>query len=183
MAQGESTEWYDLLGRFKAKAAEFSSAYTRVVNSQDAVKNNPELLKERAKLLTVADKVKTTVEGLTQSVDTAYNFLKNTMGLGNYANEMGSNALGALPLIPLAASGIAIAGMTKVISDSLIYLDKVDRYDRLEKEHGPEKALRIFKGIADATKTPAFGIELGKSLAPLLLIAGGVYFFRDKIFK
>ena len=100
--------------------------------------------------------------------------------LYTYINEQDNGALGALPLIPVAAAAASIAAMTKIISDALIYLDKVSRFEVLSKEHGPDKALKIVQGL---TANSTFAGDLIKSLVPFILIAGGVWFFRDKIFK
>lgn len=176
----EPTEWYDLLGKFKEKADEFSGIYDRLLKSGELIKGNPELTRERAQLLARAEKVKATVDTLTKTVDTAYSFLKNSMGLGNYSNESGNGALGALPLIPVAVAAASIAAMTKIIADALLYLNKAQRFEELSKQHGPDTALKIIKGL-DPRST--FAGDLVKSLGPFILIAGGVWFFRDRIFK
>lgn len=167
----ETTEWYDILGRFKAKAAEFGAMYNRLLASDP--KGNLELEQQRERLLSFGDTVKEKVMTLTSSVDTAYNWVKNTIGLGE---------LGFIPaIVPVAAAGVAVAAMTKFISDALIYFDKADRWERIAKEHGAKAATSAITGL----DPPMFGgaAAMLKSLLPFLMIGGAVYFYRDKLFK
>lgn len=174
---GEKTrEWYDVTGKLKDKAKEFQVAYEKLTGSASAVEKNPALKAERVALLNKGNIIRTKVLEITGSIDSAYTWLKSSVGLSGLSQDSG---LGILPMIPIAIAAASVAAMTKFISDTYIYLDKVQKFDVLEKKYGAERAANIVARLAPSGN---FMELLTSRLIPIVVIGGGlIYLLKRRV--
>lgn len=120
MVAGAGAEWNAAVADLRAKASEFVRVYERL--QQARLTATPEQRGRIDALLSRGRWVMATVRGITASVDWGANlFPKNLAGL---AVQRG--AMGALPLIPLAAIVGGVAVITAWLSDAYVELRKMD---------------------------------------------------------
>lgn len=168
----DDRSWYDVIGKFKDKASEFSSAYQQIKNSSAIVANNPTLKAENARLLKIGATIAEKIQNITGAVDKSYDWLKTSLGF-----DAVNDQLGVLPAIPIAVAVAAVAAMTKFLTDAYIYLDKVEKFEQLQKQVGPDKAASIIAKLDERTSIMG---SMFKGVAPILLIAGIWFYFRGK---
>lgn len=178
---GEVTQderaWYDVLGKFKDKAAEFQTLYNQVLQTADIAAKNPALLADYNKLVSYGATVRKGITNVTATVDTGYNWLKNTIGMDAVMTD---SRLGFLPVIPLAVVAASIAAMTKFATDTYIYMDKVNQFKTLEAKYGAAQAGALVAGM---DKRGGLFDSIGGAVLPGLVIAGvALFIFRKQIF-
>lgn len=163
-----------MLTKFKAKADEFMVALTRLNSIQNVP---PNLEEEYSGLRTSADYIKTSISMITSTVDSVSNFFSDFFsfdGVGvtrDYINNRPQN-MGFIPLIPIAAISIALATMTKFISDVYLFERKVVEQQRLESTGmKPAQAAKIIDNMSDQGLMKQMG-----GIAKPLGFAVGTYF-------
>ena len=159
---------------FKAKAAEFGNAF-RSLENDSRVKGNPELEKEREALLSKGNMIKRSIAYVTNGLDTFTKWGRETFGLDS-TEHLHDEALGLLPLLPIA--GIAGAGalMTGWLTSVYKFNKKLAKIASLEKKGvAPEKAFKLVNSLDTGFEITA------KGMIPLLGGAALLFFFlRNK---
>lgn len=145
-----------LLEKFKAKAAEFTQAFTSLVN-MDTSALTPEQKDEYLSLRSTGDNIYSTIDWITSSVDNVTGFFSdffNFDGIGavrEYINEP-EQQLGIIPLIPIAAISGALAIMAKFAKDVYLFERKITEQNRLIAGGvPPAQAAEIIKKIGGNT--------------------------------
>lgn len=157
-------ELLSAIDRLKQKGAEFAAAYNQFVANYDVISDMPDLVSEWNMIKSYADTVKNTVSWINNAVDSAANWFKSAFGFS------GLNAVGAIPLIPIAYVTAALAALTYAIGRMVEFNAKVDlvRANKL-----PGSALTDSNGpLADAS-----------SLAKWIVIGAAAYFLLPQILK
>ena len=168
----QSQSWYDVIGKFRANAAQFAASYTALLNSESVARKNPALYSEWKALKSKADGVKATVQKVTGAVDTAARWLKENLGLGVFP-----------ALIPVAVVVSAVAAMTYVIADISKFLMKAKQFEQVAAQVGPEKAAAI---VSQANQESGIVSSIGasaKSVALLVALVAGVYYLPKLLKK
>jgi len=159
----QSLSWYDVIGKFRANAAQFVASYKALINSEAVVKRDPVLYAEWRALVSKAEAVKAKVSQLTGAVDTAAAWLKTNLGLGVFP-----------ALIPVAVVVAAVASMTYIIADIAKFLTKARQFEALSAQIGPERAAAAVQQAAGSGLFSSIGAS-AKSVAMLVAIVAGVY--------
>lgn len=140
-ANGEPTpEWWDVVGRFREKARAFWDWYERLQKVNIA--QYPEWLKsEYSGLISRYQKLRKRVEEVTAAIDKVVNFFKNWDDPGmtdpDYPTKPDLGQMGApvvIPIIGIAVIAGAITAMTYLITDTVTFFKKLEKFDQLRKE-------------------------------------------------
>lgn len=124
---GEPTpQWWNVVARFRQQARRFWEQYERLKNID--VSGLPQNLRdEYYRLISRFEKTRETVENVTNSIDTFIGWFKGWFGMEGTSSL---RELGALPLVPVAVIGGAIAVMSKIVTDTVEFYKKVDIYEQ-----------------------------------------------------
>jgi len=141
-----------LLNRFKAKATEFMAAIDKLYTIDNVPAN---LQEEYSGLISTANIIQGTISTITGTVDSVTGFFSDYFGFDGVSNvrdyingNRQNNALGFVPLIPVALISGALAAMTKFISDVYVFERKITEQKRLESTGvNPTKAAEIVSKI------------------------------------
>lgn len=166
----DETAWYDVIGQFKNKAAEFTQWYNTISGIKIDPVLYPELIAEKRELLTRGDSIKEKITYITGKVDEAWNWLTSNFGLSGYEMEeqLEDTGLGLLPIVPIAVVVGAVALIVKWCLDAKRFADKIKLMGNLRRQgYSPDKATEIIKDLENKTAIFNFGSAL-----PVVLIGG-----------
>lgn len=137
---GEPTpEWYDIVGKFKARAREFWDKYEKL-KQIDPETLTPDLRERRKILLSRYEKIRATIENITWAIDQIIGFF------GGDDSNVGN--LGVIQFVPIAVISAAVATMGYIISDSVKYFKKINiYYDALDRGKSPEQAAEVAEKV------------------------------------
>ncbi len=152
------------INNLKQKAYDFSRVYNEFVNNYQYIVNYPELLDEWTSLKSYADKVRATVQYITETIDSATSWVSGLFGIP------ARQQLGALPLIPIATITAAVAAITWSVSEMIKFNQKVNLI----------KSGAAPGSILDDSPTV---IGEASSLLKWAVIGGLVYFLAPKIIE
>jgi len=145
MRLGDSeAAWYDVAEQLKQKVAEYRAIKNSVMSKMSLINSNPELKQQWSVLSSRMQTVESSVDKVTSAIDSVYGWFKTTFGFDGYTLP----GLGAIPLIPIAAAVAAVAALTKVISDLVIFEQKLNTYSDMKDKVGEEKAAAIIKSVS-----------------------------------
>lgn len=150
------------VNNLKQKAYDFMMAYNEFINNYQYVVNYPELLNEWTSLKSYVDKVRSTIEYLTGTIDSATQWVNKLFGVP------ASQQLGALPLVPIAAITAAVAAITWSVSEMVKFNQKVNLI----------KSGAAPGSILDNSPTM---IGEASSLLKWAVVGGIIYFLAPKI--
>ena len=153
---------------FKAKAIEFGQAF-RSLQDETGTKGRPELEEERQKLIGRGNVIKKSIAYVTSGMDTFTRWGRETLGLDG-AEQLQADALGFVPLLPVAGIAGAITLMSGWLSSVYKFNKKLAKVKELEAKGVPsEKAFNLVNKLDTGLNINA------KGLAPVL--AGGALLF------
>ena len=156
--------WYDLVGRFRRKAAEFERIFNKLVNDRDFVSRRPALKADYDRLLSAGRLLQAKIVSARNKINSALAWLKGLVGL---------DGLGFLPLLPIALVSASNVAIGKWVSDAYMMSKRIDETRRLEaKGYSPSRA----DALATRSTSTAGGGIIGGALGlnPKWLIAGAV---------
>lgn len=122
----EKTTFDAVLENLRSKGQQFSIVYQDFLNNRAYISGNPELIEKWDSINRYAISVKNTIIYINETVDSASNWLKNTIGLsGREIGEQSQN-LGFIQVLPVAYLTAAIAALTYVIGQIVEFNTRVD---------------------------------------------------------
>ena len=154
-ATGEPTQdWWNVVGRFKAKAKEFWDYYDKL-KAVDPSTLTPELRDRRETLLNRYEIVRSTVEDVTWAINQVISWFG-----GGSSNE--TSDVGFLSVIGIGAIAAAVAAMGYIISDTVTYFQRVSVYkDALNRGVDPSKAADLSQKVGSGS---GFFSEMGSGV-------------------
>jgi hypothetical protein len=134
-----------ILEKFRAKAREFADAFTRLKNMAGNVPTSMQA--EYNSIYKEANIVQSTINYITQTIDSVTGFFSNMFGLNGtpiLQRHINSPQLGVLPLIPIALVIGAITAMGAVLTKIYLFERKLAEQKRLESQGlSPQQAADI----------------------------------------
>lgn len=187
--------WYDLVGRWRAKANEFEDAYRRLVSERPDAHTHPQLFAQwrqlvassavtRKRITEIANALSAAHHAFSQASDSlsrnpifeaaaragtsAWDWIKRETGLGE---------LGFLPiLITSAVIAASLAAITYKLVEMHEFSQRLAEVAKLEaKGVAPAQAASIVQGLAP--RSSSFSLISGSTGKYLALAAGGVALF------
>ena len=174
--------------RFKVKAREFWDVWEELDGKSDLAESDPRLAKEYNDIMDRGITIRNNIEKVTGAIDaasnaygkavdytsrgieTAVNWFKGTFGLG---------ALNAIPLIPIAVIGVAMAAITKWLKDAYVLNKKLDMVDKLTaKGMDPARAASVADKMI--SKPSLINLSAGVSLPLIAAAIIGFLYFRKR---
>jgi len=119
----DKTEWINAVADLKNKAAVFMELLNTVNRTGPKIINNRALRAERARLITRAELIKSTIEKVTGGIDKAYGIWDSTIGDNTFRADNAAAKL--VPLIPVAAIAGATGAVAYWISNANNFLYRV----------------------------------------------------------
>ena len=165
--QGMPESELTLVESFKSKVTNFAEAFNNLRSRSIDATRYPDLARERASLVSKGGTLQRTISALTGAVDKVFTFFRGVTGL---------DGLGFIPLLPIAAITIAVAAITKWMTDAYEFNKRLDAVQALEaKGYSPEKAGQI---VNQQFPTSSLFSGLGGigTLLPWIAVAGVVFF-------
>lgn len=162
-----TTEWWNVVARFREQAARFWEQYERLKNID--ISGFPKNLRdEYYRLMSRFESVRETVEKITNAIDTFVGWFKGWFGMEGASTL---REVGALPLIPIAVIGGSIAAMSKIITDTMEFYKKIDVYEQAVAQGAtPQQA-------AEAVSRVQGGLFANVGNLVPVLIAGMLFVF------
>lgn len=144
-------EWYNVGDYWRYHADKLMERYREFTQLFEWVKNNPvdpekypELARDRAKLLSDGEGVKSRVGGTIDTIRKAWTWVRGTTGVEGVQVAQYLGGLGAIPLIPVAVVTGAVALIAKWINDAYMFSRRLAEIKRLEAQGVPSaEAARI----------------------------------------
>jgi len=151
---------------FKSKAVEFGQAFRTL---EDHSNLSPDLEKERQKLLSRGSLIKKSIGYITGGLDTFTRWGRETFGLDG-TEQLQNDALGFVPLLPVAGIAGAITLMTGWLGSVYKFNKKLAKIKELESKGVPsEKAFNLVNKLDTGLNINARGL--------IPIIAGGAVLF------
>lgn len=188
MADTPDPAWYDAVGIFKKKAAEFETNYQGLLNQRAFVEAHPQLLPQWRKLVADGASTRAKVQAINKGIDAvqagieniASNVADSALAItdklstwwGDVKSAVGLSGLGFLPaLVSIAAIAAVVALITKWSLDALRFKQSMDEVRRLESQGvAPAQAAAIVSKTAAAAGVSSGGLEfLGFKVSPWLV--------------
>ena len=164
--QGMNSSDLTLVEQFKSKVANFIEVFQNLQSRNIDAARYPDLAAQRVDLISRGSFIQRTIAALTGAVDRVFAFFQGVTGM---------NGLGIIPLLPIAAIGIAVAAITKWMTDAYEFSKRLDAIGALEaKGYSPERAGQIVN--AQLPSTSLFGGINFSTILPWLAVAGVVVF-------
>lgn len=110
-AQEWSVEWQAAVDNLKAKAQEFARVFSGL--QSDASNVPPELKAQYDALMSRGQWVKNQIQSITSGIDFGFNMFSSTPLMHGLQKMGGMNALGILPLVPIA---IIVGGVAVIVA-------------------------------------------------------------------
>lgn len=165
-----------IIERFKARIAEFRSLFARLQGARDQVP--PEMQEDYQGLVDRGSTIQGTVDSITSGINTAVNWFKGAFGL-NAVNLSKRGQLGAIPLLPVAAIAGAMALIGYWITDTMQFIQRMEQFEQMRAQGVP--AAEAAQAVQTATTGgPIFGLDIQKMVIPLVIVAGVLWFMRNK---
>lgn len=164
----DAAEWYDVLGRFKAKFAELLNVYQKLLTQENDARKNPQLYAEWQALKNRGDTIMKTAQNVNSQISSGMQWLNETFGI----------SLGALPAIPIAIGAVGVAGAVAVITAYISSYMEFNARLAIFQQTGNADVLKQ-TGLASGLQSAA---DILKNIWPLALLGAGVY-FGPKIIK
>lgn len=156
--------WYDLVGRFRRKAAEFERLFSKLLRDRDFVARYPALKSDLDSLLSAGRSLQRKIISVRNKIDGVIKWLKGLVGL---------NGLGLLPLLPIALVAASLIAIGKWVSDAYVLSKRIDEARRLEsKGYTPRQAAALARRSTTTGGGGIVGAALG--INPKWLLAGAV---------
>lgn len=187
-AELENLSFEDLINYLKSRAAEFTRAYQDMQAIGPSVVNYPELYPEYNRLMTRANTIVNTIESAKAQANSAYNWLRSTLGLdGMAAIQQGLGSLGIIPaaLIPFAIKAAIIAAVVAVVywitdaakvltaHNEMIALKDDPEVTSLRQEgYSLKEAINITQGRGASSWIKTAGKEI---VLPVAIVGGGAF--------
>lgn len=171
-AQTWSMEWQAAVDNLKAKAQEFQRMFSTL--QSDAANVPPELRASYDALMSRGQWVKNQIQSITSGIDFGYNMFSSTPLMNGLKQMGGMNALGVLPLIPIAIITGGLALIVAWLSDAYTMQQKIN-LAKSTKANASQAASILGAGGS------ALGANFFQSAGLLLLIGVGVYLFLPTI--
>ena len=159
MDSAEQATWYDVIGRFKAMAAQFDASFNALVASDPP--DDPALAAERDALIDRGTSINNTVSsirtaladvsaalsGAWDQVTGAWDWIAGNIGMQGYSG----GGLGFPPLIPIAIVAGALTAITLFLTDFGKYRARLAAYNATIAAGGsPEQASSAVAAASEA---------------------------------
>lgn len=165
-----------VIERFKARIAEFRSLFARLQGARDQVP--AEMQEDYQGLVDRGTTIQGTIDTITSGINTAVNWFKGAFGL-NAVNLSQRGQLGAIPLLPVAAIAGAMALIGYWITDTMQFIQRMEQFEQMRAQGVP--AAEAAQAVQTATTGgPIFGLDIQKMVIPLVIVAGVLWFMRNK---
>lgn len=159
-------EWWNVVGKFRAAAADLEAKYAQLQQLASYVSTRPQFRSQYNALMARVKVLRSTISGILAKVNGAISFFKSI------GSAVGLGELGILPVIAIAAIAAALAAIAKWTLDAVTFMKRIEEQRRLESAGvEPGRAAEIVSKQAEAGSL--FGGVTGK-IIPLALLAGGV---------
>lgn len=168
--QAEQSAWYDVIGKLRAKIAEFEDVYNKITSKANIIALSPVLTRDYNNWLRRANVIKLSLNGINgvrAKMSSAWTWLKGVVGF---------SGLGLGPLGWAIGAAIAFLGtMTLVAKDGWMFNKKVE-FVQLQVANG----VSMSQAVANANKmtknlsSPWFNINT-KYLAVGASVIGGLW--------
>lgn len=160
------TAWYDVIGKFKAKASEFERERLKLEKYKTLAARNPKTKAEFERLSGQGVSIKANIQKITSSVSDTWNWLKSSIGL---------SGLGILPLIPIAVVAGSVTLMSKWLADAYMFNKKMESIEKLQaKGVSASEASAIVDRADQPIGSGLFG-GIGKSVVLIALVGVGAF--------
>lgn len=156
------TAWYDVIGKFKAKADEFDKLRADLEKNRVIAAKDPALQTEYNDLMDRSLSIRDKIRSITSSVNGAWQWLKDAVGLD------GLNELGFLPLIPIAVVAGSVTLMVKWISDAYEFNRKMEEIAKLQSKGVSAQQAANIVGQAGG----GFSLFSAGTVSKVLLVGG-----------
>lgn len=177
----ENAELWAEVQKFKDKADEFYSLYTRLRDKRAAAMRDPKLQAEWNALIGEAAKVEVKISDTQKAINSAVTWVGGFFGIDNVQNSMrnGFGELGLWPYVIALVAG-AVAWLTSWIGKGYILDRKLDSVESLVGQgYSPSQAASVVNA-EQGTFLTELGGGLGKGLAFAGVAAMVLYFFFEK---
>lgn len=173
-------EWQDAVARWESTVADFQTALDlHIANKSKAEALGPDEYARWLDQLDYANRVKTAIEMLQESLSATSEWARTTFGLGSL-RRMGSQ-MGALPLIPVAVIVGSISTVTAVIYALYSYNSELERkwqYIQQNPNITPEQVKAVLESSAPIPVLGSAG-----SMAFWIVLGGLALYFGPMLFR
>lgn len=172
-AQEWSMEWQAAVDNLKGKAAEFQRMFTALQN--DAASVPPELKPKYDALMARGQWVKNQIQSITSGIDFGFNMFSSTPLMHGIKQIGGMNAMGILPLIPIAIITGGVAVIVAWLADAYTMQQKINLIKTTKANAGQAAS------ILNSGSSIIGGGNFFQSAGVMLLIGVGVMLFWPTI--
>ncbi len=150
--------WYDVVGQFQARYAEFNRVYTALQSQADSVLAMPQSLQdEYNSLMSQGDTVKSTIDGTMSDINSAMTYLKSVFGIG------------FIQLLPAAVVGAGLAAAAYWLSNAYVTAKKLDAFNAaIANGATVDQATQAANSLSG---TSGFMQAIGGSVGTIIVIA------------
>jgi hypothetical protein len=183
MTQDWSQSWDSARAALIAKAGEFSRLYSSLASQRAAAARDPQLLAAYDDLMAKGAYIRSSVQSITQSFDSASDWftnslssLKNMIGLNGVPLTPAVNpfrhlsGLGLLPLIPVGVIAAATAAISYWLSDAYVMSKKLNLAAQVQASGGDPNQI-----LGSGTFSNAID-SVGRNVVLIGVIAGIAFF-------
>lgn len=150
--------WYDLVGQFQSRYAEFNRVYSALQAQADNVLNMPQSLQDEYNaLMSQGDTVKSTIDGTMNDINSAVTYLKSVLGIG------------FIQLLPAAVIGAGLAAAAYWLNNAYVTAKKLDAFNAVIAAGGTvDQGLQATQNL---TGSSGFFSAIGGSVGTIIVIA------------
>jgi hypothetical protein len=160
----------EAIEKFREAAREFTAQYEWLRENPPAYVEHPDVWREYEGLMRRAKIAGTTMAAVTSTIDAVVGTVWRATGQ-DLAGVVRGNALGALPLIPIALVAGATATLLAIVRDVRNYRDRLRVYNELRGDG--VQSDEAWQRAKEATQRGFFGMDMGALTRPLMWLGGG----------
>lgn len=181
----DPVQWYDLVGKFKQKVAEFQAAWAELMSEQSFVASHPSLQTDFNYLVGLGQTLKSKIQSATSLIDQTVKMAGNLWSSisTTFTNVFGDieepPQLGFLPLIPIAVIAASVAAIAYFVTEVYKFKTKVDQIKKLEAQGmTAQQAIATAGNVQPGMLSQLKGIAL--PLAAVTAFVVGVHFIEQR---
>lgn len=152
----EKVAWYNVLGQFRQKVAEFEAMLSRLQSQKKIAAKDPKLAQQYSQVMNSATALQQKIRQIRDATAAVVDWFK---GIFTFDGATGDQSFGIVPLIPIAVVAGSIAAISKWVKDAYVFSEKLDKVEQLEKQGIPtQQAINTVRDMDQPRSL--FGIDL-----------------------
>lgn len=158
--EGQTTEWWNLVARFKEAAARVDQVLDTLRGQEAAARQSPGLSAEYDQVMRRAAELRATIADLLARISGAVDWVR---GAGDWFSQtFGLSGLGVVPVvIGVAAITAALAAVTKFLTDAWSLSKRIDEQIRLEGQGlTPQEAAAVVERSTQSSAGRQFLVSM-----------------------